>query len=311
MKLLLILLLLIPSLSWGEIKTSEHFEAWHSNTQVDDFDSTESYYSRTYGDKDSSLVVFISKNPDYDLVKEIYISPKDHICGNEDDFDYAKVSLRVDDNKVITENFSLSNNKQYLSNWEDDFLQEIVGQMKQGMELKVRIFDEICGDINDYKFSLVGFTKSLDYWENKFPKTNLGEKLLSLKSTVYSGEASIEELLLLESNDFRIDSEYRSVVDANLARYYLDKGNIDKAEMSSFGYVTDMAIDRVPYNNKLFIENFDVLLEASLALKDTMVCGILLLYRDYKNTDDFRNSINLPEETLKKLSKITKELNCN
>ena len=81
--------------------------------------------------------------------------------------------------------------------------------------------------------------------------------------------------------------------------------------MSSFGYLTDMAIDRVPYNNKLFIENFDVLLEASLALKDTMICGTLLLYRDYKDTDDFRNSINFPEETLKKLSKITKELNCN
>jgi len=311
MKILFTLLLLIPYLSWGGIKSSEHFDAWHSNIQVDDFDSTESYYSRTFGDKDSSLVIDISSNPDYDLVREIYISPKDYVCGNEDDSDYVTVSLRVDDNKVITEDFSLSNNKQFLSNWEDDFIKELVTQMKKGMELKIRIFDEICGDINDYKFSLIGFSKSLDYWENKFPKTNLGDKLLSLKSKVYNGEASIEELLLLENNDFRIDSEYRSVVDANLARYYLDKGNIDKAEMSSFGYVTDMAIDLVPYNNKLFIENFDVLLEASLALKDKMVCSTLILYRDYKDTDDFMKSINFPEETLKKLSKITKELNCN
>ena len=215
LKTLLTIFLLIPNLSWGEIKTSEHFENWHSNTQVDDFDSTKSYYSRTYGDKDSSLVVYISKNPDYDLVNEIIISPKDHICGNEDNFDHAKVSLRVDDNKVITENFSLSNNKQYLSNWEDDFLREIVEQMKQGIELKIRIFDEICGDINDYKFSLAGFTESLNYWENKFPKSNLGEKLLSLKDKVYKGQATIEELLLLEENFFRLDREYGDLVEAN------------------------------------------------------------------------------------------------
>lgn len=319
MKLLLTLLLLIPSLSWGEIKSSEHFDAWHSNIQLDDFDSTESYYSRTFGDKDSSLVIDISSNPDYDLVREIYISPKDYVCGNEDDSDYATVSLRVDDNKVITENFSLSNNKQFLSNWEDDFIKELVTQMKKGMELKIRIFDEICGDINDYKFSLVGFSKSLDYWENKFPKTNLGDKLLSLKSKVYNGEASIEELLLLESNDFRIDSEYRSVVDAYLSRYYLDKGDVKKAEMSSFGYVSDaqrfydMKKEFIPFNYELFITNLDVLIQSIVILKDKSLCSVLLAYgyNEYREINEFRSSIKYPEETLKNLTQALKELNCN
>ena len=95
MKKFLILLLLVPSLSWGEIISSIKNNNWIANSQIDKFDGSKTYSSESLS---SDGLVFTFWIEPKKKIESIQLNFSKFVCG-KDWGEEVKVRFKIDNNQ--------------------------------------------------------------------------------------------------------------------------------------------------------------------------------------------------------------------
>ena len=165
MKTLFALLLLIPSLSWAETK-KEFFDDWFAEISIDDFsDEIQVGVSSTFTSSDKGQFIFFMKeDAKFMNIDGIYFVFDDYVCGQSNNSELVDVKYRIDKNEPIDEYFNLTTDNEAGLRWSNKkVVQKIINEMFDGETLIMRVFDDMCGKIIDYKFSLNGLREAHNF----------------------------------------------------------------------------------------------------------------------------------------------------
>tara|TARA_B100001057_G_C22346922_1_gene755514 strand:- start:77 stop:616 length:540 start_codon:yes stop_codon:yes gene_type:complete len=170
MKTLLSLLLLIPSLSFADVN---RFNDWLSQVEIDAFtDETKTtiFTNHQLNNNDDAQFGFsLGKSSGYESkvyksISSFYLFYDDYVCGNENSDRETLVNFRVDKKPVYKTNIINHKNKKTGYGFPDSQrTKELIDQMFQGNTLNIRVYDQSCGQVVDYSFSLSGLTDSYNF----------------------------------------------------------------------------------------------------------------------------------------------------
>jgi len=169
MKTLLALLLLIPTFSWGF--ESKLFDDWVVTVSVDDFTDKRSIFLYTdpnlnekFGNDDDSFISMSIIKGEYKNVSHYTLFYGSFVCGNKKDDEEVDAIFRVDKNEPIELLLDSSTSKESGTTFTfRKKTKKLLDEIFLGDRLRVRLYDEICGEIHDYSFSLDGFNKAYEY----------------------------------------------------------------------------------------------------------------------------------------------------
>ena len=171
MRFLVILILLIPHISWGKVINTKPINDWLYVKQQDDVTDEYSHYIKTTEDKiifDSELIFWGGMSKETFFLSSIQLDglSKGYVC---DDKGKITTAIRIDKNEPFYDRFDVSRNESVykILTTED---RELIEQMKKGNKLIVRISEkgDYCDGVNDYHFSLIGFAEAVKNIEKEY-----------------------------------------------------------------------------------------------------------------------------------------------
>ena len=147
------------------------FIDWNSVITTDAFSDETSYYVATestnkngFNQKAVLSLILSTSNVSRKNINAIGMTFHGYNCGNESNDDRVKLLLRVDQNQVIDMNWNKydSNDGAFSFSTPKEIIL-LIDQMFEGQQLLIRVFDERCGEKEDWAFSLQGLTSSHEY----------------------------------------------------------------------------------------------------------------------------------------------------
>ena len=169
MKTLLALLLLIPSLSWG-VET-KLFKDWVVAWKVDEFSDNKSIIIMTntnlnneVGNSEGSSMHMSIDRDGYKNIYNLTVHFDAYVCGDETNDEEVSTKFRVDKNEPFELQLENSPSKENGNLWMySKKSKKLIDEIFLGNSLRVRVYDEICGKINNYSFPLKGFNEAYEY----------------------------------------------------------------------------------------------------------------------------------------------------
>lgn len=206
MRFLVILILLIPHISWGKVINTKPINDWLYVKQQDDVTDEYSHFIKTTEDKiifDSELIFWGGMSKETLFLSSIQLDglSEGYVC---DDKGKITTAIRIDKNEPFYDRFSVSRNESvYKMLTAED--RELIEQMKKGNRLIVRISEkgDYCDGVNDYHFSLIGFAEAVKNIEKEY---------------AYAYEEQLNTSIL---NCIRVDSSMLSFIKPNSLKFEL------------------------------------------------------------------------------------------
>lgn len=169
-KIFLTLLLLIPCIGFADVSK---FDNWFSQVEIDAFtDETKTTIFTNHqldNNDDAQFGFSLGKCSGYESkvyknILSFYLFYDDYVCGNEDYDREVLVNFRVDKKPVYKTNIINHKSKKTGYGFPDNQrTKELIDHMFQGSTMIIRVYDQICGQIVDYSFSLSGLTDSYNF----------------------------------------------------------------------------------------------------------------------------------------------------
>ena len=171
MKLAVLFMSLITSLSWGKVTDTKTINDWLYVKQQDDVTDEYSHFIKTTEDKiifDSELIFWGGMSKETFFLSSIQLDglSEGYVC---DDKGKITTAIRIDKNEPFYNRLDVSRNKSvYKMLTTED--RELIEQMKKGSKLIVRISEkgDYCDGVNDYHFSLMGFAEAVKNIEKEY-----------------------------------------------------------------------------------------------------------------------------------------------
>jgi len=124
--------------------------------------------SNSYPNQAEGWFGFLMKDYGYKNFKALYIDYDDYVCGMEGDEKLVNTIFRVDKNEP--QKNRINNTGDRLSGYDlisDKITEDLIEQMFKGNNLVIRVFDDMCSQVVDYKFSLDGFSDAHNLIKHK------------------------------------------------------------------------------------------------------------------------------------------------